>query len=244
MASATLAGGTPVTPSVDPGSVAGYVPLDAFGVTPFPVGDEQALNFNVPAYRYGGEAFTRVGITSDGYLVAGGAAGGDIQFDPLPFPNTARRNNVLAPLWTDLDGTGTPGIFITVLTDGASRWIVVEWRLNTFGTSELQVFQAWLGITGTEDNTFAYDPANLPTNPEGLNLLVGAENAEGTAGDSIVGLPIGDLRVTTAPAVPGGMLTYSVQVKGVQPGLQRVTTSLTTPIVAGTTQEVDAINVL
>ena len=38
------------------------------------------------------------------------------------------------------------------------------------------------------------------------------------------------------PAVPGGMLTYSVQVKGVRPGLQRVTTSLTTPIVAGTTR--------
>ena len=152
VASATLAGGIPVTPSVDPGSDAGYVPLDAFGVTPFPVGDEQALNFNVPAYRYGGEAFTRVGITSDGYLVAGGAAGGDIQFDPLPFPDTARPNNVLAPLWTDLDGTGTPGIFITVLTDGASRWIMVDWRLNTFGTSELQVFQAWLGINGTEQH--------------------------------------------------------------------------------------------
>src|SRR5262245_35487554 len=245
-ASATLAGVAPGTPTVAPGELFGYIPLDAFGVAPIPVGDEQALNFNVPDYLYGGLSYNRVGVTSDGYLVVGGTNGAaDIQFDPLPFPSTARPNNVLAPFWTDLDGTGAPGIFATVLTDGVSNWLVIEWRLNVFGTNSLRVFQAWIGLNGVEDNTFAYDPGNLPApTPAGINFLVGAENLDGTAGSSIAGAPVQDLRVTSTPFVPGGKLTYSVQVKGVHPGAQRVTTSVDTPIVRGTTQEVDTINVL
>jgi Subtilase family/Fibronectin type-III domain len=245
-ASATLAGVSPGTPTVAPGELFGYIPLDAFGVAPIPVGDEQALNFNVPAYLYGGLSYDRIGATSDGYLVVGGTTGAaDIQFDPLPFPSTARPNNVLAPFWTDLDGNGAPGIFATVLTDGVSNWLVIEWRLNVFGTSSLRVFQAWIGLNGVEDNTFAYDPGNLPApTPAGINFLVAAENLDGTAGSSIAGAPVQDIRVTSTPFVPGGKLTYSVQVKGVQPGAQRVTTSVDTPIVRGTTQEVDTINVL
>ena len=110
-----------------------------------------------------------------------------------------------------------------------------------FGTNSLRTFQAWLGIDGTEDNTFTYDPANLPAAPGLQPFVVGAENLDGTASSSIAGLPTGDLRVTSTPFVPGGTLSYSVQVKGVQSGAQRVTTSVDTPIVHGTTQEVDTI---
>jgi subtilisin family serine protease len=244
VASATLSAPAPGTPTVAPGSLFGYIPLDAFGVTPIAVGDEQAVNFNVPAFLYGGLSYTRLGVTSDGYIVVGGTTGAaDIQFDPTPFPSTARPNNVLAPFWTDLDGTGAPGIFAEILTDGVNSWIVIEWRLNIFGTTNLQTFQTWIGIDGVEDNTFAYVPTNLPDDP-GLPFVVGAENLDGTQGSSIAGLPTGDLRVTSTPFVPGGTLSYSVQVKGVQPGAQKVTTSVTTPVVAGTTQEVDTINVL
>ncbi|HEY7069241.1 MAG TPA: S8 family serine peptidase [Acidimicrobiales bacterium] len=245
--STTLNGVTPGVPTIAPGtSPGGYIPLDLFGVTPIPVGDEQALNFNVPAFTYGGLSYDRVGVTSDGYLVAGGTTGAaDIQFDPTgAFGTPGRPNNVLAPFWTDLDGTGAPGILATVLTDGVNSWLVIEWRLNVFGTSSLRVFQTWLGIDGTEDNTFAYDPANLPAAPRMQPFIVGAENLDGTAASSIAGLPTGDLRVTSTPFVPGQTLTYSVQVKGVQSGAQRVTTSVDTPIVHGTTQEVDTINVL
>jgi subtilisin family serine protease len=243
----TLDGFTAGTPTVAPGSSpGGYIPLDLFGVAPIPVGDEQAVNFTTPQYVYGGLPFTRLAVTSNGYLVAGGTFGSaDIQFDPtLAFGSPARPNNVLAPFWTDLDGSGAPGILITVLTDGVDSWIVVEWRLNVFGTNSLRVFQTWLGINGTEDNTFAYNPANLPANPAGLPFVVGAENLDGTAASSIAGLPTGDLRVTSTPFVPGETVTYTVQVRGVQAGPQKVTTSVTTPIVNGTTQEVDTINVL
>jgi subtilisin family serine protease len=242
-ASATLAGRQPDAPHIAPGALFGYIPLDAFGVTPIAVGDEQALNFNVPAFSFAGQSFNRLGVVSDGYLVAGGATGQDIDFIPQQFPDPARPNGVLAPFWTDLDGTGAPGIFIAVLTDGVDDWIVVESRLNVFGTTSQRVMQAWIGVNGPEDITFAYDPSNLPADPSGFPFNVGAENADGSAGDQIAGLPTQDLRVTSTPGAPGGSLTYSFNVKGVTDGVGTVRTDMTTPLVRGTTTDVDTITV-
>jgi subtilisin family serine protease len=243
-ASATLAGRQPDAPDIAPGaSPAGYIPLDDFGVTPIAVGDEQALNFNVPAFTYAGQTFTQIGAVSNGYLVAGGATGQDVDFVPQTFPNPVRPNGVLAPFWTDLDGTGAPGIFATILTDGVSDWIVIESRLNVFGTTSLRVMQVWIGVNGTEDITFAYDPGNLPADPSGLPFNVGAENADGSAGDQIAGLPTEDLRVTSTPGAPGGSLAYSFVVRGAFRGTGTVRTDMTTPLVRGTTTEVDRITV-
>jgi hypothetical protein len=97
--------------------------------------------------------------------------------------------------------------------------------------------------TPTEDITFAYDPANLPADPAGFPFNVGAENADGSAGDQIAGLPTEDLRVTSTPGAPGGALTYSFNVRGVMAGVGTVRTDLTTPLVRGTTTDVDTINV-
>ena len=80
---------------------------------------------------------------------------------------------------------------------------MVEWRLNVFGTTSRRVFQIWIGIDGVEDVTYAYDPANLPADPSGFPFNVGAENAEGTGGSQIAGLPTEDLGITTSPAAPG-----------------------------------------
>ncbi|MGW4963507.1 S8 family serine peptidase [Nonomuraea sp. NPDC004186] len=243
---ATLAATQPARPAIAPGAgPAGYLPLDAFGVTPIPIGDEQALNFTVPAFTFAGQTYTRLGVTSNGYSVAGGTAGGDdITFQPQTLPDPARPNNVLASYWTDLDGTGAPGVFATVLTDGVNRWLVVEWRVNLFGTTDLKVFQQWIGVNGAEDISYAYDPANLPgAPPAAAGLTVGAENAEGTAGDQITGPPTEDLVVKSTPAVPGGTLTYSMKVKGVSTGAGKVTTATSTPQVRGITVEVDKITI-
>jgi subtilisin family serine protease len=249
-ASATLAPRQPDAPTIGPGSLFGYIPLDLFGVAPIPVGDEQAINLTTPTFRFAGENFTRLGVTSNGYLVAGGATATDVDFRPQTLPDPARPNGVLAPFWTDLDGTGAPGIFAATLTDGVNDWIVVEWRVNVFGTTSQRVFQAWIGVNGPEDITFAYDPANLPAAPPaGFGLTVGAENTEGSAGDQIAPTipetpPTGDLRVTSTPGAPGGTLTYSFDVKGVAAGAGTVRTDLTTPLVRGTTTEVDTIQVI
>ena len=74
-ASATIAPRQPDAPTIAPGELFGYIPLTDFGVTPIPIGDEQALNFNVPAYRFAGQTFNQLGVTSNGYLVAGVAGG-------------------------------------------------------------------------------------------------------------------------------------------------------------------------
>jgi hypothetical protein len=156
---------------------------------------------------------------------------------------------VLAPLWTDLDGSGAPGVFAATLTDGVFDWLVVEWRVNYFGTADTQVFQAWIGLNGTEDITFAYDPANLPgVPPAGAGLTVGAENSDGSAGDQTAPTfpgtpPTEDLRVSSTPGAPGGKLTYSFNVRGVMAGVGTVRTDLTTPLVRGTTTDVDTITV-
>jgi subtilisin family serine protease len=243
-ASADLAGFDAGTPTVAPGaSPGGFIPLSLFGVAPIPVGDEDILNFTVPAYVYGGAGHNRLGVTSNGYLVVDGGTSQDVLFIPQVFPDPARPNNVLAPFWTDLDGTGAAGIRATVLTDGVNSWIVVEWSVNVFGTASERHFQVWLGIDGTQDISYTYDPAALPADPNGQPFNVGAENSVGNHGSQIAGLPTQDLRVTSTAPTPGGILTYSFGVRGAQAGTSNVTTSVTSPIVKGTIKEVDAITV-
>ncbi len=248
-ASATLAARQPDAPHIAPGALFGYLPLDAFGVPPIAIGDEDAVNFNVPAFTFAGQTFTQLGAVSDGYLVAGGATGQDIDFRPQTLPDPARPNGVLAPYWTDTDGTGAPGIFAASLTDGTNDWFVVEWRVNIFGTTNTQVFQAWIGLNGTEDITFAYDPANLPdAPPAGFGLTVGAENSDGSAGEQTAPTnpgtpPTEDQRVSSTPGAPGGALTYSFKVRGLMQGTGSVRTDVTTPLVRGTTTDVDTITV-
>jgi hypothetical protein len=221
-------------PSVDPGSLFGYLPLDAFGVAPLTIGDEEAINFNVPSFLYNGQTYNSLAIVSNGYVVVGGATAEDIECCNLPMgADPARPNNHLAPFWTDLDGNGAPGVFIAVLTDGVDSWIVVEFRLNVFGTSDLQTFQTWIGVNGIQDITFAYDPGNLPTDP-GMPFLVGAENPLGQ-GDVESQLPVGDLRVTSTDPTPGASASYDFVVRGTRAGEGLVTTEMEASTVAGLT---------
>jgi hypothetical protein len=229
-----LAGRSPGVPSVDPGSLAGYLPLDSFGITPTAIGDEDIINFNTAPFEYAGETWSRIGVDSNGYIVVGGGAAEDNNCCNLPDgPDPARPNNVLAPFWTDLDGTGAAGIFAATLTDGVSDWIVIEHRVNVFGTTDLTAFQTWIGINGTEDITFAYDPADLPTN-HGQDFLVGAENVLGE-GDMVATLPTEDLRVTSTDATPGDAYSYTAFVRGVDVGTFPVTSSMVADGVPGIT---------
>jgi hypothetical protein len=229
-----LAGKRPGVPAVAPGSLAGYIPLDAFGVTPIAIGDEQIINFNVPAFRFAGQSWSRIGVDSNGYVIVGGGSSEDNNCCNLPTgPDPARPNNMLAPFWSDLDGTAAPGILIEVLTDGVNSWIVVEYRVNVFGTTDLQTFETWIGIDATEDITYAYDPANMPSDP-GQPFLVGAENELGQ-GDMEAVVPTEDLRVTSTDSQPGDVASYIVFVRGADVGRGTVTSSMVADGVAGIT---------
>ena len=234
-ATLSLPGNKLGVPSVGPGALFGYIPLDSVGVTPTPVTDEQILNFNVPAFVYNGVTYSRVGVTSNGYLVAGGGDSSDINCCNLPSgASPAKPNNVLAPFWTDLDGAGAPGVFAATLTDGVDEWLVVEWRVNVWGTNDTRTFQTWIGTGAAQDITFAYDPAKLPTDPNGQPFLVGAENASGE-GQVSATLPAADLRVTSTDPVNSAGVSYKLTVKGVKRGAGVVTTELVGPDLPGAT---------
>jgi hypothetical protein len=234
--SVTLAGNSPGVPSVDPGaSPAGFLPLSLFGITPVAVGDEDLLNFNVPTYRFNGVSYNVIGVDSNGYLVAGGGSSEDNNCCALPSgPSPARPNSVLAPFWTDLDGTGAAGIYAGILTDGVSDWLIVEWQVNVWGTTSNRHFQVWIGLNGVQDLSFAYDPTALPGDPAGQDFLVGAENERGE-GDMAETLPTTDLVVTSTDPTPGESVSYTLTVRGQDEGTGVVTTTMTADGVLGKT---------
>ena len=133
-------------PSIAPGvTPAGYIPLDAFGIVPQPIGDEQIINFDVPSFVYNGVSHSRVGVDSNGYLIVGGGTSEDnnccnlAQIRPgQPHPRAVldrpRRHRC-------------PGIFAATLTDGVNTWLVIEHRVNVFGTTcPKRRFQVWIGV--------------------------------------------------------------------------------------------------
>jgi hypothetical protein len=229
-----LNGSKPGIPSVAPGGLFGYLPLGGFGIPAEAIGDEDILNFTVPEYLYNGRTFTSIGVDSNGYLVAGGGSSEDNECCVIPTgASPDKPNNILAPFWTDLDGSAAPGVSVATLSDGVDTWLVVEWQVNVFGTTDTQSFQVWIGLNGTQDITFAYDPTKA-LNPHGQPFLVAAENNLGEGG-ALTTLPTTDLTVSSTPATSGGSVSYTVKVLGLLPGSGSVTTSMTTPIVRGTT---------
>lgn len=235
-----LAGIVPGTPTLKDASGAVYEKLTA---APDAIADEEIINYDVPAFRYAGQTYTRIGVTSDGYLVVGGGTGQDVTPEPNGLPDPKRPNNVLAPFWTDLDGTGTDGVRVDLLDRRGAKWLVVDWRLKVFGTSSERRFQVWIptGVSPTANTIrFAYDAKALPAAPPGgMKYLVGAENIAGAAGDAHSGLPRGDLAVPTTGGKPGGSVTYAVRLTGstaVPTGAAGdVVTTMTASTVPGTT---------
>ena len=239
-----LAGARPGVPSMAPGSgVAGYLPLTAFGITPRAVGDETVANYDVPAYKFNGKSYTSIGIDTNGYLVAGGATAEDNNCCDLPTgADPAAPNNVLAPFWTDLDGTGAPGVYVGTLTDGTNSWLVIEYRVFAWGTTTQKTFQTWIGLNGVQDISFNYDPSNLPTQPAGQDLLYGAENEVGD-GEMVAGAPTEDQVITSTDPAPGDTAEYRLTVRGVKKGTGVLTTRMTATGVPGVTIEQDRLKV-
>jgi subtilisin family serine protease len=183
----SLAAATPPNVSIADGGdcaspACGYLPLSLFGITPVPgMGDESIANFATPPFIYAGETYTSVGLVSNGYLVVGGGTGADVDHINQSFPDADRPNNVLAPFWTDLNPGAGGATRVGLLTDGANSWVVFDWQgVPEFNTHLTNSFQAWIGINGTQDITFAY--GDLNGSGDGGLLTVGAENHPGNRG--------------------------------------------------------------
>ena len=112
----------------------GYLPSASSGSADRRHGRRVDANFNVPAFLWGDEEYTRVGITSNGYIVVGGGVGSDVEFVPQTMPDVARPNNAIAPWWTDIDlsqaASANTGARIEILTDGVDDWLGSTTRMS------------------------------------------------------------------------------------------------------------------
>jgi uncharacterized repeat protein (TIGR01451 family) len=228
----TLAGAAPPDVSLAPGSTpaGGYLPLSLFGVGPIAgMGDDTIVNFGTPPFTYGGETYTTLGVSSNGYLVVGGGSGPDNSLNNQNFPNPTRPNNVIAAFWTDLNPAVAGAVRIATLTDGLDTWIVVDWdAVREFSTAtNTHSFEIWIGVNGDtnpgEDVSIAYGP-NTGTGDLGF-ASVGVENRFGNRGNNTYFNGVGtlptngtELRVSSTPPVPGGAHVITFQAKGVKVG--------------------------
>jgi hypothetical protein len=91
-------------------------------------------------------------------------------------------------------------------------------------------FQVWIGFGGAQDISYTYGVTNDP----GVPFQVGAENADGTAGSNVPGVPSEDLVVTSTPGAPGGSTTFTAPFRGTAVGTGTVETDMTTSITRDT----------
>jgi subtilisin family serine protease len=236
-----------ITPTVGPAG--GYLPLSAFGIPPIGgVGDDTITNFNVPSFFYGGEAYTRVGVVSNGYVVIGGGAAADVVFLPQTFPNVNRPNNVVAPLWNDLNPPGGGAIRIATLTDGTSTWIVIDYdHVKNFSNATTHTFEMWFKIGTTpasEEVTLSYGAANSGSPDPGSGGNSGAENRTGTSGENLAA-PADDTEwsVNTSPPTAGGTVTFTYDASADTPGSYNSVASLSSDVTPGITQVVQRLTV-
>jgi hypothetical protein len=236
-----------ITPTVGPAG--GYVPLSAFGIPPIAgVGDDTISNFNVPSFFYGGEAYTRVGVVSNGYVVIGGGAAADVVFQPQTFPNVNRPNNVVAPLWNDLNPPGGGAIRIATLTDGVSTWIVIDYdHVKNFSNATTHTFEMWFKIgtaPASEEVTLSYGAANSGSPDPGSGGNSGAEDRTGTNGANLAA-PSDHTEwcVNTSPPTAGGTVTFTYDASADTPGSYNSVASLSSDVTPGITQVVQGLTV-
>ena len=233
----TLSGSVaPPIESIAPGgSPAGYLALSDFGFTPIPgTGDESISNFDVPAYLYGNETYTSVGMVSDGYAVIGGGTGSDVNFQPQHIPDPASPNNVVAPFWTDLNTAFGGAMYIGGLGDGVNNWIVMDWENVAVYTSKAPVsFEIWIQEGPTESVTWAY--GDIPTAGDPSGLTIGAENRDGSSARQVSGIPASNTDFTVVAGSPtaGGHLDIHYVANGKRAGWYRLMARMRCDLVPG-----------
>jgi subtilisin family serine protease len=236
----------------------GYLSLALFGIAPIAgVGDDTVTNFTVPTFYYAGEPYTSIGVGSNGTLVIGGGQAADATPFPQNFPNTARPNNVVAPLWTDLNPGAGGAIRIATLSGGGFGWIVIDWdHVKNFSDGTTHTFEIWLqratGAAGTgpssEAVTIDYGPnltfpgdgtglGNASQGDAGTGWNWGAENRDGTSGKNLSPAPVNghEFSVKTSPPTAGGTASVTFDVGAYDPGTFRSDATMTSDVTPGFT---------
>jgi len=188
--SGTLAqSGLSLTPSAS--SPAGYLPMAALGIAPVSCPsdcDDGALIFDVSPFTFNGNTYSSAIISVNGTVELGEDSGLAISATNAELPNTAAPNNILAPLWTDLNATAGGNLYVATVGDGVTDWNVFEWEnVPRFGTdpsdpANTHSFQVWIQADDSENIWFTYGAQGDLT---GVNATVGLENDTGTTGSTV-----------------------------------------------------------
>jgi hypothetical protein len=250
-ASGTLSPSTaPEIESITPGGLFGYIPLSTFGTPELAdFEDETLVNVGVPAYQFGGEVYDTIAVTSNGYAKVGEGTSADLDFVPQEFPDPTSPNNVLAPLWTDLNPADGGTVKLDFLTDGVDFWMVIEWEnVPTFGTggAETQSFQIWIQLTLTPGELVTYEFDNV-TGPGDLAVgtTTGAENRDGSSGVNLGFFPndFDQYTINAGEPTAGGTVTVTYDAFGKKQGRATLVAGLETDITPGVTTEPVTISV-
>ncbi len=154
--------------------------------------DDTAFNINGVGFSYFGTYYNRIGVSSNGFLQAGGATSATASTQFLP--NSAAPNNVIAPLWTDLNLDAGGDWFYAAVTDGVYNYDVFQWtNVPQYGTSELYTFQIWF-VYGTDAIFFSY--GSFPAGVANYNTTIGIEDATGLVGDTFYNVTSGTVTGT------------------------------------------------
>lgn len=143
--------------------------------------DDISINFNGMGIYYFGVYYNKIGISSNGVLQPGGATSATAATQYLP--NAAAPNNIIAPLWTDLNLDAGGDWFYVGLEDILGNFYdVFQWTgVPQYGTAELYTFQIWF-VYGTDEIYFSYE--SFPTGIANYNTTIGIEDATGIVGNT------------------------------------------------------------
>ena len=214
-------------------------PLDDFGIDAIPIGDEEILNFNTASFLYNSLAYSAIGINLNGYAVVGGGGAADnLCCPPGPIPNPGTPNNVLAPFWSDLDGTGAPGIFAGTLTDGTNDFLVLKSHVNTFRHRGPEGVPGMDRAQRRAGHVYVRVRRGQPADGQRDSaepVIVGAENEDGSAGQELRACRPKTSSSPSPDPIPSPGVVMQFAVQGIHKGTGTVTTKMTTPVLAGTT---------
>lgn len=201
-------GGLNLTPSPSP---FGFFPLASLGVAPFGCPsncDDGSFTLNVPAFMYNGQSYSQVIWSVNGAIEAGSASGIAASATNQNLPSGLLPNNLMAPLWTDLNLGAGGQWYVAVLNAGPRQFTVYEWNdVPLFGDNTTRYsFQVWVENGPSGNIWFVYAQIGSTTPPSGMT--VGVENDTGTVGSSYYFEGVG-----TAPVV-GADLQVDVTIGG------------------------------
>jgi len=247
------------------GPAGGYLSLvTGNGGGPFPGnllipgGDDSVTNVNVPGFYYGGELYTRIGVSTNGLVRIGGGTAADATPFPQTVPNAAQPNNEIAPFWTDLNTSGgvagNNAIVVNIITDGDSDWLVVDFEgVKNFSNSTTHTGEVWIreslanhtGPAG-EQLTISYGTANASAGDPGTGINWAVENRDGTSGKNIAApgpANNSEYRPVLGPPVPGGSVSIPFDIWGKAVGTWHSDASLTSDRTPGTTIATQTITI-